>query len=98
MHGREVSADEPSQYPFHNDGRRTALCTSQGEILRYHILSARVTDIRDKAYTLLESDEKTIERYCLELGVQEDENVLALSTCTSNNSDRERLLLFAVME
>ena len=74
------------------------IVTPEGETLRYRILSAKVTNIDDKAYTLLKSDEKTIERYCLELGVQEDENVLALSTCTSNNSDRERLLLFAVME
>ena len=74
------------------------IVTSEGEALRYRILSVYVTDTNDRAFTLLESDEITIERYCLELGVQEGEKILALSTCTNNNSDSERLLLFAAME
>ena len=74
------------------------IVTPEGEALRYLILSAKVTNIDDKAYTLLKSDEKAIAKYCADLDVQEGEQILALSTCTSNDSGRERLLLFAAME
>jgi sortase B len=75
------------------------IITLEGELLTYRIFAATVSDITDKAYELIGGDMEAIKAYMATLGAPERaEQYLLLSTCTSNNDDSERLLVFAARE
>lgn len=64
---------------------------------QYRIIAARTTDVTDPAYKLDGMTAKQLATLMQSIVAPDDtQKLLALSTCTSNGNDDERLLLFAV--
>lgn len=74
------------------------ILTAQGELLTYRIVSVRSSDVTDRAYRWVFSDEADFAAFRASLGAPEEaEHLLTLSTCTSGGNDKERLLVHAVL-
>jgi len=62
----------------------------------YTVIAAKITDIHDRAYTMLGQDEQAIYDYTLSLDADRATGqMLLLSTCTDYNNDDERMLVVA---
>jgi len=87
---RYVTGDYLGRHP------NMTIYTREGEMLTYRIFAAFSTDIYDNLFTLFDADEeRVIEYFAFHGAPAASTNFIALSTCTTGNSDDERVIVLA---
>jgi len=70
-----------------------------GQILNYRVFAAVLVDVQDEVFTLIGKDDNEIATYFATHNAPDNsKRFLVLSTCTRNNNDDERFLVFASLE
>jgi len=69
-----------------------------GERLTYRIFDVKLTNINDSLYSLRGTSKQVRDSHFSRYDIEEDADILVLSTCTSSANRNERLLVVAVRE
>ncbi|MDR2589895.1 MAG: class B sortase [Oscillospiraceae bacterium] len=99
-HNREdgtmfTSLHEYRDEKFREENPDIMIFTPDDEILLYRVIAVRVTNVKDRVFTLRSGSQADINAYIERYDVADDTPILVLATCTDSWDSNERLVVIA---